>query len=370
MSRITIVLASLLKPVNDTRMFEKLGLSMSQTNKYDINIIGFSAKKNKKYPNIRFYPIFKFKRRSFARIIAPVLYFRILLKVKPKIIIVNSHDLLIITVIYKIFSGSKLIYDIQENYFRNIVFNDVFPERIKYAIGWYVRFKERLCLLLTDHCFIAENGYLKEMPYLKKKRHTILLNKYKEMSFNQNSKRHSPEKLTILFSGTLSDNYGIFNCIDFIEHLHQYDNRINLLITGYCAFAPAYSKLKDRIRSKPYIKLVGGDRLVPHEEIIGAVFSSDFGIINYKINPSTENCFPTKLYEYTACGLPVLVQHYDPWANFIIKHNAGIKVDFIHCDYEALIKKMLSMQFYLHGIPEESFWKSEEYKLLHALQDL
>jgi hypothetical protein len=36
------VLTSILKPVDDTRMFEKFGVSLGQTNKYDVNIIGFA----------------------------------------------------------------------------------------------------------------------------------------------------------------------------------------------------------------------------------------------------------------------------------------------------------------------------------------
>ena len=64
--RIPISIISILKPVNDTRMFEKFGLSLGQTNKYDVNIIGFKSKKIKKIKDVRFYPIFSFW--NFTRI--------------------------------------------------------------------------------------------------------------------------------------------------------------------------------------------------------------------------------------------------------------------------------------------------------------
>ena len=52
MTKKVIAIISVLKPVDDTRNYEKVAASISNTNKYDINIIGFSANKKPANPNI------------------------------------------------------------------------------------------------------------------------------------------------------------------------------------------------------------------------------------------------------------------------------------------------------------------------------
>lgn len=44
MTKKVIAVISVLKPVDDTRNFEKVARSVGNTNKYDINIIGFTQK--------------------------------------------------------------------------------------------------------------------------------------------------------------------------------------------------------------------------------------------------------------------------------------------------------------------------------------
>ncbi len=55
-----LVIASVLKPVTDTRMYEKIGRSIGQTKKYEVNIIGFYRKNLPVELNIKFNPIFNF----------------------------------------------------------------------------------------------------------------------------------------------------------------------------------------------------------------------------------------------------------------------------------------------------------------------
>ena len=111
----TIVIVSILKPVDDTRMLEKFGISLSDSGNYDVVIIGYPSTLKPAYPNIKFIPLKSFKRISVSRLLAPL---KVLLKtyqVKHDILIVNSHELLIVALLNRIFFGSKIIYDIQEN---------------------------------------------------------------------------------------------------------------------------------------------------------------------------------------------------------------------------------------------------------------
>jgi hypothetical protein len=398
--RTSIVLTSILKPVDDTRMFEKFGLSLGQTNKYDVNIIGFAAKNLKKIDNIHFYPLFDFGRISFSRLFAPFRLLLLLFKVKPSIVIFNTPEILYIIILYKLISGCRIIYDIQENYFRNVYYNKNYILPIRFLLSCAIRFKEWSGRWLIDGIIFAEEGYKVEMPR-SAGRAVVIRNTYKDLdvkglghtniaddkdlkgiktidlntsklgrSGNTDGITSDAGSLTFLFSGTISDSYGIFTAIDFIDGMHAQYPLSNLLIAGYCANERIFRKLMARIENRPYIKLIGGDHLVPHAEIIHHIKEADYGLICYEINPSLENCFPTKIFEYMANQLPIIIQDYKPWSSYCLKHKAGIEINYEKLNPELLLNSFKNGNFYSRGIPDEVFWNKDEEKLLKLVEDI
>jgi glycosyltransferase involved in cell wall biosynthesis len=369
LSRISVVIASLLKPVDDTRMYEKLGLSLAQTNKYEINIIGFSIKKNNFQTNVNLLPVFNLKRLGFSRFIQPFKYLRILFKVKPKIIIVNTHDFLLVTIFYSIITKVTFIYDLQENYLRNIVYNSgiIFP--LNYILAYWVRFKEYMSHPFIRHYLVAENGYLEEMPFIRKKG-VLLRNLYADIFKESPPHARTKNKIRILYSGTIAKSYGIFDIVRFISGFHAVFPEIELKIVGYCPHGPTLIKLAEMISDRPFIQLYGGNERVSHQKIIEEIRAADFGIIHYELNPAIKNCFPTRIYEYMANRLPILIQNYPPWSDYCVKNQAALVVDFNNPDFNELIQAMKRNRFYSDGAPPNIYWKIEEPKLLDLFKKI
>ncbi|MEP2772211.1 MAG: glycosyltransferase [Fulvivirga sp.] len=368
MQKTKLVIASILKPVDDTRMYEKFGLSLSQTNKYDINIIGFYSKNIPTDPNITFHPLFNFKRISLRRVFAPYVFLKRIIKVKPQVLIVNTHELLIVAFIYKILFGTKLIYDIRENYFRNIIHTAAFVRMVRPLIAGYVRLKEYASTLFVDQYILAEKAYRDELKFVKNKV-LIIENKYRPSSNKEYSIR-ATDKLKLLFTGTIGESTGIFEAINIAKALYEIEPSVELNILGYCAKKETYHKLLAAIDPYAFIHLQGGDHLVPHNEIINAIHNSDFGIIYYPKNPSTVGSTPTKLYEYLGSQLPVLIQKHQAWNAIVDKYNAGLVINLKKIDYTDLHKKMQSQQFYEKVAIDELLWSSEESKLLDCIDNL
>lgn len=363
MKRTKLIIASVLKTVDDTRMYEKFALSLSQTNKYDINIIGFYSKNNPEAPTIRFHPIFNFKRISPGRLLAPTKYFFKILQLKPEVLIVKTHELLLVTALYKILFGGKVIYDVQENYYRNIKHTKAFPTLLRPIIAGYVRGKEYLSRLFVDHYFVAERHYEKEFSFTQKKS-TIIENKYKPLELPQEYQRG---KKRLLFSGTIADSTGVFQAIELAKNLHDIDSHYELLIIGYCAIATTLKKIKAYIHPYPYIKIKGGGQLVQHTDIVKAIQSSDFGIIYYPKNLSTINSIPTKLFEYLGNQLPIIMPQNPTWKGITDTYDAAIIIDFKDYDARQIHQQLKRTEFYKIEPGNEVNWQSEEKKLLHVI---
>ncbi|MDN5204642.1 glycosyltransferase [Fulvivirgaceae bacterium BMA10] len=368
MKKTKLVLASVLKPVDDTRMFEKFGVSSDQTNKYEINIIGFSSKNIPANENISFHPIFNFKRLSLKRLLAPWKYYILLFKLKPELIIVNTHELLIVSVLYKILFGVKLLYDVQENYWSNIVYTNTYVWPLKYLVAAKVRFVEWISSPFINTFFLAEKIYEREIPFLGK-RYVTIQNKCRVLHDLQRT-RAADNKIRLVYTGTISEHYGIFNAIRLTKILHQLDSRIELHIIGYCAKSSVLRQIKARLRDIDYIELSGGDHLVPHSDILQAVLNADFGLVPYEPNISTKNRFPTKIFEYLAYKLPMIIHHNPAWVDYGKQYNACISIDYHHIYGQEVFQKMLQTEFYQAVSPNDIHWESEEKKLLDTLENL
>jgi len=327
MTKKVISIVSVLKPIDDTRNYEKIASSIGNTNKYDINIIGFSVKKTPDQPNISFYPIFNFKRISLQRIIAPIKLFRILIKLKPELIIVTCPEILSVITFYKIIFGCKIIYDIQENYFRNIMYSGAYPGLLKYPLAGVVRLNELICKPYINGFMLAESIYDQQMN-LPRDKTIVIDNKAYIPESLENSKNKKSNLIKLIYSGTIAQHYGIFDAIDFVDCLIEHEENVHFTIVGHTHQSNIYKKLLKCIEGKSYITLKGGTVLAPHDQILMALKDADFCLLPYQENKSTAGRIPTKLFECLAMEVPMIINSNPTINPYITKNNAGIIYDF------------------------------------------
>lgn len=362
----TVVIASVMKPVDDTRLYEKIGLSLACSKKYDVHIIGF-ASTGVPHPEVTPHPFHPFNRISLGRLLAPWRILFTTLRLKPDVLIIATHELLYLALFLKLTTKCKVIYDVQENYYWNILFTPAFPLLIKPFVALYVRGKETLCARYIDHFFLAERGYEQELKF-PGNRYTVLENKVRINQAERPAADEVPLKTTIqlIFSGTLAETTGVFVAIDLAVKLHVMDERFRLTIIGFCAQHRVLEKIRLLIRPRPFIQLIARDRPVPHAEIFRHIRKADFGLITYQINPSTMNSIPTKLYEYLGFKLPILLVNHKPWVDFCYPYSAAVVFDPHHFDAGEVYKEMLEKTFYT-AEPEAVYWEAEEPALLKVM---
>jgi len=366
MKKQRIVLASILKPVDDTRMFEKMARSLSKITDYEIYVIGYPGQsKINEHQSITQLPLMPFKRLSLSRMLAPWHVLQKMYKVKPKVLIVNTHELLIVSILNRILFGTQIIYDIRENYWRNILNTSAFPVGFRFLIAGWVRLKEKLTAPLFHSIFLAEKTYERELTFVMGKQ---LVLENKTLLPDGFTRTTIPQKINLLFSGTLAESTGVFDAIELGKKLHQLDTRIELKIIGYCAVASTLDRIQKSISDHSFITLVGGHDLVSHSKIFEAIASADFGIIAYPPSAHIENRVPTKLYEYLTCRLPIILQDYKPWVEICAPHKAALVISFKSYKPTEVLKEM-SADFYVSE-PTDVTWASEEPKLLSHIGEI
>ena len=361
-----IVITSVLKPIDDTRMYGKIGQSLAETGKFDVHIFGYPSSRAIPSDTIQVYSSDSFNRLSIDRLLQPWRLVGEIVKLTPDLLIITTHELLLMAMLVKLFTRCDVLYDVQENYYRNIRYTNAYPKLLRPLLAAYVRLKEIILAPAINYFILAEKGYSEELPFLKKK-YIVLENKLRKPSGTFAKKSREDHYIHILFSGTLAESTGVFEAIDLARSLHAQEPRVRLTIIGYSSQATVQQRIKRITEKHDYISLIGGDKLVPHTDIIREIFQSDFGIISYPPNKSTENCIPTKLFEYAGCKLPMLLINHTPWVERCERYTACIPIDFKNPNIPAILHEMRHKQFY-PADPYDVYWEEEAGKLINLIE--
>lgn len=356
MKRPVIVLASVLKPVTDTRMYEKLGISLGQTNKYEINIIGIRSKFPTNIPGISFFPMGPYGRFSIARALAPWKIAWHCFRKRPALLVITTHELLLAAVCCKLILRTRLIYDLQENYALNLSTQGIYPWPVAQVLARWVRWKERLTVRWIDHYFLAESAYLEQLPFIRHK--NLVLPNLARQPDRAAIRPAGPAGKRLLFTGTIAAHTGILDAIRLADALHQADPEYSLHIEGYCATANLRARLTAEIAKRPYITGQGLEVLSDHDTILREINRSGIGLLPYHDHPSTRELVPTKFYEYLAVHLPMIIPLRENLIRLSRPYPAAIAIDFDQPDGARLAKELSNTTFYQHPPGSEVWWES------------
>ena len=374
-----LVIASVLKPVDDTRMYEKFSISLAKTNKYEINIIGFSTKKMSMPKNINFHPLFTFHRLSLQRFIAPFSYFKSLIRIKPDLIIATTYELLLPSIFYIWIWKGKIIYDIRENYAKNVIYNHGVPQPIRYIWALIIGSIERITHPWIAHYILAEKGYQKELRFIGNK-FTVIENKVLFLEGLQRSlKKESDHRMAtrrmdeikFIYSGTITKIYGIYQAIKLYLDIRKFISNATFTIIGHFPYKEDFVLIRSIAKENSSITVKGGLAPVPHSKIMDEIAYADFGFISHQPMASIENCFPTRIYEYMAFQLPFILQNYPLWTTYCQPWDSAIIIDYNNYNCNEVIEQIQERPFYKKGIPSSIFWQNqEEMRLIQLVYDI
>ncbi|MBI0397758.1 glycosyltransferase family protein [Cyclobacterium marinum] len=362
-----IIVASVLKPVDDSRMLYKLGFSIRETNKYDLNIIGFSSKKTPKVENIRLIEIFSGPRTNLSRIFVHFKFLRQLIKIRPAVVIVTTFELLPIATLAKPFLSYKLIYDVQENYGKNITYNQTMPAFLRVVAKSLVRLSERLGKTAIDHYIFAEQCYATEMPSINS--YTVIENKAAISSpFKPSFRLPNPISPHFIICGTITPVYGVIPAIEWFLKLKEALPNAKLTLVGHCPLTSFYQELTNIYGLEEGIHLELSDHPLPIGHIRNKVLEADILMLPYLLLPSIKDKIPTKLYEGIALQKVILMSQNPLWKTIVDKYPAGICIDFLATEEVSSVwKSLLNLDYYQLQPDENLFWEAEKRKFQQLL---
>jgi glycosyltransferase involved in cell wall biosynthesis len=369
MDKTRIVIASVLKPLTEPRAFGKIALSLRETNKYHLNIIGFCSKKLPILPDILFTTIFGNHRTHYSRLLAPFKFAAQLFRYQPHLVIVTTYELLPAALLGKVFLQYKLVYDVQENYSKNVVLNRPPNGKFRKLTAFFIRLIETISNRYIDHYIFAEKSYRKEFPNIRN--YIILENKYAGNPLPEKIQTRPHASSTFLISGTITPAYGIEEAIRWFLSLQGEMPQVKLKIIGHVPLQKFKKTVEDLTYGHSGIQLNIFPQALPHTMLLKELHAAEIVLLPYKNLGSIRAKIPTKLYESMALQKPVLISSNPLWQDLIHPYPAGISIDFSRpSEAKNHFHQLMQLPLYLKIPGGEVCWDSEKPKLLALIQNL
>ncbi|MGI4885786.1 MAG: hypothetical protein ACRYFR_12580 [Janthinobacterium lividum] len=386
MPPLTVLLASVLKPVDEPRMRGKFAATLLERPGVQVHVAGQGPRTGRgpgadgavgADERLQSHAIFQGSRLGLDRLRAQGRYWHLLRRVRPGVVIVHAPELLPLTLLWqRLGPGRRFIYDVQENFALNVRTQRVYRPWVGRVLAGALRCVETLAARRAAGLALAEASYADELPFLRHVpagRVAVLENKYQPAPGEALPRAARPlpgphEPLRLLFSGTLSELNGVREAVALAGALHAArPGGAHLTVVGFCQQPALLHELTALAAAHPgWLALVGGARPVPHAAVVAAIGRAHLGLLAYRPHPSSERCQPTKLFEYLAHGLPLLVPPNPLWAAAVRAHGAGLVVDFAAPAAAAtavLGALAAGPAFYPQGPPADALWAGEAKKL-------
>ncbi len=366
-----IIISSILKPVSDVRSYLRLALSLADHKSFEVHISGTSSFEKTEDARIAFHSLGKYSRSLITRLLFHLKTFGIFRKLRPSVIVITTFELIPIAIFYKVLYSTKLVYDIQENYEYNIRYQNVYPSYIKNISIWFIRFIQHRSTRFFELFLLAEKCYEKELKFLRVP-YLILENKVPPHYQHQRPKKiNEKQKFTFLFTGTLAEETGVYNAILWYQKLRSHFPDSQLVIVGFAA-QPGFRKKIIRLsKHESGIVLITDDQPLKHDHILKWVVSADIGIVSYPISRANQHKIPTKVFEYSYYGLPILTHHNSHWYNVSSKLGTVISNELIDKEPKAcsdMIKNVIATSTQIGT--NDSLWDDEKQQIQNSIQTL
>ena len=207
-------------PINDIRIFIKECMSLKKAG-FNVCLIA-PGKSVCNIAGIKIFGIKKVNNRIIRLFFAPILAFRLALKVKAQVYHFHDPELIIIGLLLKILK-KKVVYDIHEDVPRTIRHKGWIIKPLRILTSIVFEYLENFASKKYDY-LITSTPYLRDRFLIVNQR-TIDINNFPIGNEFRNSISWSEKKNEICYQGVISKERGI---LEIIESLRFVDTKLNL----------------------------------------------------------------------------------------------------------------------------------------------
>ncbi|HXN74153.1 MAG TPA: glycosyltransferase family 4 protein [Candidatus Acidoferrales bacterium] len=241
----------------------------------------------------------------------------------------QDPELIPVALALKIIFHKHVVYDAYEDFPSMALQKRSFPVFLRPLVAKTVAAMEGLATHCLDGVITADPLTLRRLAHTGKSRKLVFFN-FPNLDLFPPPKVKT-KKFDVVYRGGLSARAGTLILLEAMRLLADRGRTVRLLLIGYFDDAVFETELHKRIGS---FGLSGNVELrgrIDHEDMAQALSEATIGVCPLQDIPKFRLNIPVKIFEYWACGLPVVASDMPPIRPFFRNTGAG----FLYRPYDA-----------------------------------
>ncbi len=356
----------------DVRIFHKEAKTLVRAG-LEVAIIA-QHDENETVDGIRIFALPRIGNRTRRILILTLRAFWLALRQRANIYHLHDPELLPVGMLLKLIKGTKVIYDVHEDYSKQMLSKPYFGKSIGKGIGLLVKIVESFSSKSFDAIITATDEILRNFSHHKRALSVRNFPIVSNFSTKREKEDSEKELLSLIYIGGLERIRGLTQMIKALEHFDS-DAQLKLTLCGDF-YPPGY---EHKLRSLKGFKSVEYLGWVKADKIPSLLEKHDVGIVCFLPEPNHINSMPNKIFEYMAAGLPIIASSFPLWKTIVEGNGCGICVDPLNPEEIAEAIKHLMEHPGLReemgergrrAVTEKYNWEKEGKKLLDLYAQL
>ena len=234
----------------------------------------------------------------------------------------QDPELLPIAFLLKLLFRKRILYDAYEDFPSLVLNKSSIPLPMRRLGAKIVSGMECLAARCFDGLITADPFTLRRLARTGTSKKLVFYN-FPNLSFFP-PPSYAPKPFDIVYRGGLSERAGTHVLLEAMRLLANEGRRPRLLLIGYCDSAQAENELRQRICSLGLESSIEICPRIDHEQMAAALSQARIGVSPLQATPKFLLNIPVKVFEYWACGLPVVASDLPSIRPFFRSAEAGL----------------------------------------------
>jgi glycosyltransferase involved in cell wall biosynthesis len=311
----------------DTRIFHKECATLAQAG-YEVVLV-VPHERDEVVSNVRLRAVPKPKNRLQRMTHSQWHVFRAALTERADIYHLHDPELIGVGLLLKACTRAAVIYDVHEYNPDTIVERGWIPASLRPTASRLADYGEIRTSRFFDAIVTADTDVAKRFHGMNAKITTLFNFPSREL-YTHAGRTEPPSvsntrRLTLAYVGVMGRSRGLWLMLDALEILlDEYQMNVALLLAGPILHEGSRQKFTDRLAESPLLsERVNWLGPIPQPRVPKLLAEADIGWVPLASIPKFHKNIPTKLFEYMACGLPVVASDLPPIRRFLEPADAG-----------------------------------------------
>ena len=235
----------------------------------------------------------------------------------------QDPELLPVALLLKLIFRKKVVFDSYEDFAAMALMMRGMPLALRPIVASVVGGLQRVAALCFDGVMTADSGTLRRVARVGHSRKLTFYN-FPNLDIFPAPQAKTVKDFDVVYRGGLSERAGTWVLLEAVRMLAVGGRNVRVLLIGYCDDGDVERALRERVESLGLAAQVEIMGRIRHSEMAQALGRARIGICPLQDIPKFRVNIPVKVFEYWACGLPVIASDLPPIRPFFKNVHGGI----------------------------------------------